>query len=255
MARGYIPPVDDGERLFVRRVKELAGAAQCSGVPRQTAFLSDRQQVLACAALSAAGCTDYHFDGGYPEAERKILCLHGDADKSGAPRFGCLFLEAMGEHDALTHRDYLGALLSLGIKRECLGDILTSGSGAYVFLLDTARPLVREELCRVGRCTVRVRETQAEELPQQIQRPLHKVSIASLRLDALLAAMLHISRADAAGLVKSGAVEINHVPTASIHAEVYENDTFSIRGYGKYHLSEIGAQSRKGRIFVSYYEY
>lgn len=255
MARGYIPPVDDGERLFFRRIKELAGAAQSSGAPRQTAFLSDRQQVLACAALSAAGCADYHFDGGYSEAERKILCLHGDAGKDAAPRFGCLFLEAMGEHGALTHRDYLGALLSLGVKRECVGDIVTCDAGAYVFLLDTVAPLVREELCRVGRCSVRVRGAQAGELPQQSQRPLCKVSIASLRLDALLAAMLHISRADAAGLVKSGAVEINHVPTASIHAEVYENDTFSIRGYGKYHLGEIGSQSRKGRIFVSYYEY
>lgn len=255
MARGYIPPVDDDERMLVRRVKELAGAAQSSGVPRQTAFLNDRQQALACAALSAVGCTGYHFDGGYPEAERKILCLHGDMDQSTAPRFGCLFLEAMGEHDALTHRDYLGAMLSLGVKRECVGDILPGDAGAYVFLLDTVAPLLREELCRVGRCTVRVREAQAGELPGPAQRPLHRVSIASLRLDALLAAMLHISRADAAGLVKSGAVEINHVPTASIHAEVYENDTFSIRGYGKYHLSEIGSQSRKGRIFVSYYEY
>lgn len=255
MARGYIPPVDDEERLFVRRVRELAGAAQSSGTPRQTAFLSDRQQALACAALSAVGFAEYHFDGGYPEAERKILFLHGDSGKSAAPRFSCLFLEAMGEHTALTHRDYLGALLSLGVKRECVGDILPGEAGAYVFLLDTVAPLLREELSRAGRCTVRVRAAQAGELPKQEERPVRRVSIASLRLDALLAAMLHISRADAAGLVKSGAVEINHVPTASIHAEVYENDTFSIRGYGKYHLSEIGSQSRKGRVFVSYFEY
>ena len=241
--------------MFVRRVRELAGAAQSSGAPRQTSFLNDRQQALASAALSAVGCAEYHFDGGYPEAERKILCLHGDAEKNAAPRFSCLFLETMGEHTALTHRDYLGALLSLGIKRECVGDILTCDTGAYVFLLDTVAPLLREELCRVGRSSVRVRAAKAEELPKRAERPLRRVSIASLRLDALLAAMLHISRADAAGLVKSGAVEINHVPTTSIHAEVYENDTFSIRGYGKYHLSEIGAQSRKGRIFVSYFEY
>lgn len=255
MGRGYIPPVDDEERMFVRRVRELAGAAQSSGAPRQTAFLNDRQQALACAALSAAGCAGYHFDGGYPEAERKILCLHGETDKDAAPRFSCLFLETMGERTALSHRDYLGALLSLGVKRECVGDILTCDAGAYVFLLDTVAPLLREELSRVGRCTVRARAAKAQELPEQAERPLRKVSIASLRLDALLAAMLHISRADAAGLVKSGAVEINHVPTASVHAEVYENDTFSIRGYGKYHLSEIGSQSRKGRIFVSYFEY
>ena len=255
MARGYLPPANDEEKLFFRRVKELAYAAQSSGMPRHTAFLSDRQQVLARAALSSAGCADYHFDGGYPEAERAILCLHGDAPKTGAPQFGCLLVEATERHNALTHRDYLGAFLSLGIKRECIGDILPCSAGAYVFLLDTVVPLLCEELCRVGRCAVRVRRAQAQELPAQTQRPLRKASIASLRLDALLAAMLHISRADAAGLVKSGAVEINHVLAESLHAEVYENDMFSIRGFGKYHLSEIGPQSRKGRIFFFFFEY
>lgn len=255
MARGYLPPVDDEEKLFFRRVKELADGARRSGVPRRTAFLSDRQQALAYAALCAAGCDGYHFDGGYPEAERKILFLHGDRGKSDAPPFGCLFVEAMGRQGALTHRDYLGAFLALGVKRECIGDILPCEAGAYVFLLDTVSPLLREELSSVGRCTVRVREARADELPVQEQRPLRRASVASLRLDALLAAMLHVSRAEAAGLVRSGAVEINHVPTASVHAEVYEDDTFSIRGFGKYHLSEIGSQSRKGRIFVSYFEY
>ena len=181
MARGYLPPANDEEKLFFRRVKELAYAAQSSGMPRHTAFLSDRQQVLARAALSSAGCADYHFDGGYPEAERAILCLHGDAPKTGAPQFGCLLVEATERHNALTHRDYLGAFLSLGIKRECIGDILPCSAGAYVFLLDTVVPLLCEELCRVGRCAVRVRRAQAQELPAQTQRPLRKASIASLR--------------------------------------------------------------------------
>ena len=66
MARGYIPPVDDEERLFVRRVKELAQAVRSTGAPRTTAFLSDRQQVLARAALSSVDFAEYHFDGGHP---------------------------------------------------------------------------------------------------------------------------------------------------------------------------------------------
>ncbi len=255
MARGYIPPVDDEERLFVRRVKELAQAVRSTGAPRTTAFLSDRQQVLARAALSSVDFAEYHFDGGHPEAERGVLCLHGENESDGAPQFFCLRLEMTGERAALTHRDYLGALLSLGIKRECVGDILVSDSGAYVFLLQAVAPLVREELSRVGRCTVRVSDARSDELPKQTERPLRTASVASLRLDAILAAMLHISRSDAAGLIKSGAVEINHVPAASAHAEVYGGDTFSVRGYGKYHLSEIGSQSRKGRTFVSYFEY
>ena len=80
-------------------------------------------------------------------------------------------------------------------------------------------------------------------------------TVASLRLDAVLAAMLHISRGDAVQLVKSGMVEVNHVSTVSAHYEVFENDVFSIRGRGKYKLCGVGAKSRKGRTFVSYIEY
>lgn len=255
MARGYIPPVDDDERLFVRRVKELAHAAQSTGAPRGTPFLSDRQQALARAALSSVGFAEYHFDGGYPEAERKLLHLHGEEGAKTAQQLCCLLLEAEGGQAVPAHRDYLGALLSLGVKRECVGDIVPCDRGAYVFLLETIAPLVREELSRVGRSAVRARDARPEELPRQTERPLRTVSVASLRLDAVLAAMLRVSRSDAAGLIKSGAVEINHVSTASIHAGVYADDTFSVRGYGKYHLSEIGSQSRKGRTFVSYFEY
>lgn len=254
MARGYVPPVNEEERLFVRRVKELAYAVQGTGAPRKTAFLSDRQQTLASAALSSAGFSNYHFDGGYPEAERKLLYLHGARGAGEAPPL-CLLLRAEDGQAAPAHRDYLGALLALGVKRECVGDIVPCEGGAYVFLLATIAPLVREELRRAGRSAVRVFDARPEELPRQRERAPRTATVASLRLDAVLAAMLHISRSDAAGLIKSGAVEINHVPTASIHAEVYAGDTFSVRGYGKYHLSEIGSQSRKGRTFVSYFEY
>ena len=112
-----------------------------------------------------------------------------------------------------------------------------------------------DELSSVGRCSVCVRAGRAEELPGREERPAQTATVASLRLDAVLAAMLHISRGDAVQLVKSGMVEVNHVSTVSAHYEVFENDEFSIRGRGKYKLCGVGAKSRKGRTFVSYIEY
>ena len=167
----------------------------------------------------------------------------------------CLFAQTLRADRALTHRDYLGALMSLGIRRECIGDILLSEDGAYLFVLDTVAPLVCDELSSVGRCSVCVRAGRAEELPGREERPAQTATVASLRLDAVLAAMLHISRGDAVQLVKSGMVEVNHVSTVSAHYEVFENDVFSIRGRGKYKLCGVGAKSRKGRTFVSYIEY
>lgn len=257
--RGYIPPADDDERLFVRRVGDLVQAVRGRGASRCTAFLSDRQQELARAALSGLGFENYAFDGGHPEAERRILRLFGEYGAQEPLPAACLFAQAVHADRTLTHRDYLGALMSLGVKRECIGDILPSEDGAYLFVLDTVAPLVCDALSSVGRCGVRVGPAQAGKLPGELpgreERPAQTATVSSLRLDAVLAAMLHISRGDAAQLVKSGVVEVNHVSTASVHYEVFENDVFSIRGQGKYKLCGVGAKSRKGRTFVSYIEY
>ena len=253
--RGYIPPADDDARLFVRRLGDLVQVVRQRGTSRSTPFLSDRQQELARAALAGLGFEGYAFDGGYPDAERRILRLFGEYGAQEPLPAVCLFAQTLRADRALTHRDYLGALMSLGIRRECIGDILLSEDGAYLFVLDTVAPLVCDELSSVGRCSVCVRAGRAEELPGREERPAQTATVASLRLDAVLAAMLHISRGDAVQLVKSGMVEVNHVSTVSAHYEVFENDVFSIRGRGKYKLCGVGAKSRKGRTFVSYIEY
>ena len=249
--RGYIPPADDDERLFVRRLGDLVQVVRQRGTSRSTPFLSDRQQELARAALAGLGFEGYAFDGGYPDAERRILRLFGEYGAQEPLPAVCLFAQTLRADRALTHRDYLGALMSLGIRRECIGDILLSEDGAYLFVLDTVAPLVCDELSSVGRCSVCVRAGRAEELPGREERPAQTATVASLRLDAVLAAMLHISRGDAVQLVKSGMVEVNHVSTVSAHYEVFENDVFSIRGRGKYKLCGVGAKSRKGRTMES----
>ena len=240
--RGYIPPADDDERLFVRRLGDLVQVVRQRGTSRSTPFLSDRQQELARAALAGLGFEGYAFDGGYPDAERRILRLFGEYGAQEPLPAVCLFAQTLRADRALTHRDYLGALMSLGIRRECIGDILLSEDGAYLFVLDTVAPLVCDELSSVGRCSVCVRAGRAEELPGREERPAQTATVASLRLDAVL-------------VVKSGMVEVNHVSTVSAHYEVFENDVFSIRGRGKYKLCGVGAKSRKGRTFVSYIEY
>lgn len=239
----------------MRRVEDLALAVRRRGGFRHTSFLNDREQDLARAALAPLGFDTYVMDGGYPGAERCVLYLYEDTPPGDAALTECLFVETPHADKPLTHRDYLGALLSLGIKRECLGDILPGAGGAYVLTLADIAPFLLDTLVSVGRCAVRVRTAQIQELPQPDAREEKTATVASLRLDAVLAAMLRVSRADAVRLIQGGAVEINHIPTDSPHSEVYENDRFSVRGYGKYKLSGVGALSRKGRTFVSYLEY
>jgi RNA-binding protein YlmH len=254
--RGYIPPQTDDERLLQRRIAELVKAAECSGLARTTAFLNDREQELALAALHRQRWEQYVLWGGREAAERKLLCVYGGDVPPDTFAAQCIRIEPQKPARALTHRDYLGAILSLGIKRECVGDILVNADTPYadVMVLDTVAPLLLQELREVGRCTVRV---SAAALPtaSAAAGEEKQASVSSLRLDALLAAMLHCSRTQAASLIKSGAVEINHVETSCVHADVYADDVFSVRGYGKYKLCSVGKQSKKGRTFVSYLQY
>ena len=253
--RGYIPPADDDERLFVRRLGDLVQVVRQRGTSRSTPFLSDRQQELARAALAGLGFEGYAFDGGYPDAERRILRLFGEYGAQEPLPAVCLFAQTLRADRALTHRDYLGALMSLGIRRECIGDILLSEDGAYLFVLDTVAPLVCDELSSVGRCSVCVRAGRAEELPGREERPAQTATVASLRLDAVLAAMLHCSRGQASELVTAGRVEINHLPAEKPSAPVYEGDVFTVRGKGRFALTALPGKSKKERLIIEFFQY
>ena len=261
--RGFVPAQNDEERFLMRHVEDLARAAFGRGIARYSAFLSDREQQLAQAALNRAGAPEEscRFEGGWPDAERRVLCLEPEDCYPASPvccvRLRC---RALAGAQLPVHKDYLGSLMGLELRREALGDIVLPPDApgtAYVFALEPAARLICQELLQAGRTELATRLLAPDEVPEfrTAERRKCTATVSSLRLDAVLAAMLHISRGDAVQLVKSGMVEVNHVSTVSAHYEVFENDVFSIRGRGKYKLCGVGAKSRKGRSFVSYIEY
>ena len=253
-ARGFTPPVNDEERVLTKHIADLARAA-LYGAPRLTGFLSDREQELAAAAYAKSGAVGVFF-GGYEGAERKLLLL--SAEPQEAPQFPleCLSVLAPHQERALTHRDYLGAVLSLGLRREAVGDLLVSPQGAQIYCTPAAAALIEAELTSVGRCAVQIQRGGEQAAQEHAGQPQEQtVTVPSLRLDAVLAAVLRVSRADAAGLIKTGVVSVNHIETARVHYEVYESDTIRVRGYGKFKVCCVGAQSKKGRTFLTICRY
>ena len=251
--RGFVPPANEEERLLVKHIGDLARAA-LYGTPRTTGFLSDREQELAAAAYAKSGALGA-FDGGYEGAERKMLRLFAEEEETAPMPIECLSVLAQKPGKALTHRDYLGAVLALGLERKAVGDILVGPEGARIYCTPAAAALIERELTGVGRCTVRVRRGETETLAPAAEPQEQTVTVPSLRLDAVLAAVLRLSRADAAGLIKTGFVTVNHIETARVHYEVYESDTIRVRGYGKFKVCHVGAQSKKGRTFLSVCRY
>lgn len=158
--RGFVPARTDEERFLMRHVEDLARAAEGRGIARYSGFLSDREQDLARAALNRADVpeSDHHFEGGWPGAERKLLCLEPEGCYPASP-LCCVKLTCRTLSGAALpgHKDYLGSLMGLELRREALGDIVlpadTPGT-AYVFALETAGELICRELLQAGRVEI-----------------------------------------------------------------------------------------------------
>ena len=116
--RGFVPARNDEERYLMRHIEDLADAAFSRGIARYSAFLSDREQDLARAALGRAGVRDsWRFDGGWPEAERRVLCLEPEYSYGECP-VRCVQLQCRALPGAAlpAHKDYLGSLMGLALK-------------------------------------------------------------------------------------------------------------------------------------------
>lgn len=243
----------------MRHMEDLALAAERRGIARYSSFLSDREQSLCEAAMNRAGCTCCELDGGYPAAERKIACVEPEGCWAERPVV-CVQIQCQlfGNNAAPQHKDYLGSLLGLAIKREGIGDIILADAGvAYVFALAPIAELIVSELHSVGRVSASARILE-EELPENFglqERVLCSATVSSLRLDAVLAAMLRCSRGMASDLITAGRVEINHIPVESSSADVYAQDVFTVRGKGRFQLVGMPGKSKKGRQIIEYFQY
>ena len=170
--RGFVPAQNDEERFLMRHVEDLARAAFGRGIARYSAFLCDREQQLAQAALNRADAPEERcrFEGGWPGAERRVLCLEPEDCYPACP-VCCVRLRCRGLAGAQlpVHKDYLGSLMGLELRREALGDIVLppeEPGAAYVFALEPAADLICQELRSVGRTEVTAQLLALDEVPQ-----------------------------------------------------------------------------------------
>ena len=143
----------------------------------------------------------------------------------------------------------LGACLGLGLQRETLGDIRLEGDCAYVAATPAIADYLIENLHEVGRAKVSLSRYDGE-LPAAESGRREVVNVPSLRLDAVLAQTLHLSRARAQTLIRGGAVQKNWQITDRTDAEIAQGDVLSIRGSGRIRVHSVQGESRKGRLFL-----
>ena len=240
--------LNEEERYLSAHIADLHRLSVKSGVPRFSAFLNEREAAVAENSVKGTPC----FYGGYDGAARVICGFIEDtyaeellpSDIFPVSPLTFLFRKT----DKLSHRDFLGAILSLGIKRELVGDILTEEGYAVVFVHNTAAELVRA-MDKIGKVGVSCEEGITRPLPEQQTKRID-TTVSSLRLDCIVSAAINTSREKSALLIKSGQVNADFSPCLNVSAEVKENTVISVRGSGRYRLSEILGQTRKGRIRI-----
>lgn len=151
----------------------------------------------------------------------------------------------------MSHRDILGAVLGLGIKRELTGDIFINGDKAVLMCDESIAEFLLFNLVTVGRKKVKVsyiEDGESFDFCRDFEE-LKKV-VSSLRLDALVAAACGVSRADAADLINKEYVSLNFFSATDTSKKVSEGDTISVRHHGRFILSEVCGETKKGRLAV-----
>ena len=155
----------------------------------------------------------------------------------------------------LGHRDYLGALLNLGIERSKLGDILIQEKMAYLFACDGMADFICNELTRVRHTTVQAVRIEREEFDYEPRYEEIRGTVASVRLDSLLSLAWNSSRSKMAPLIEEARVYVNGKLITSNGYHVRENDIISVRGMGRFRYMGMISETKKGRCYVLVYKY
>ena len=240
-------------------------------MPARIPFLTPRERREAERCLTSLGrLGSAFFFGGYPDAERVCLFLLPDylLDALGCSPMdapceevlsllaeeaeeGVCALRVRGSgFQTLRHKDYLGSLLALGIERDSFGDIaLQSDHEAILFCTRPMRTFLLAHLERVGKDAVRCSPYTLEEgfTDGRQYRPIHG-TVASARLDCVVAALCNLSREKAQMAVRSGIVELDYEAVEDCSATVDAPAVISVRGYGKFAVHAFDGTTRKGRI-------
>lgn len=242
---------------LISRVSDLYERARAKNVLTHTDFLTPSESALLIKRFPASEIRPVAF-GGYTDAERKILFFLPDyLDADDPSVFSCISaIKCSAPFSNLTHRDYLGALLSLGIKRGCIGDILVFPQEAIIILDTKLLAFVCENLSHISRGGVSCIPIDLKEISPPVPKIREiEATVASLRADAVFSSAFGISREKASALIRDGLCSVDWIPLSSPSDSITEGAILSARGFGRAKLAQVGGLSKKGRTFISIHIY
>lgn len=246
------------DRMLLAKVWDKINGGLRKNIPANSSFLSPRE--LEMTRLLFGEPEGLCRFGGYPGAERKMLCwlpeyLEESSLMGEDSPIVCL-RATYYEGDSLSHRDFLGALMGAGVARETVGDICVGKGSSDFFVSREIAPWLLQNFSSAGRTKFRLTQIPLEQasIPEPEIKEI-KDTLASLRLDAVISAGFRIGRSTASDHVSAGRAAINGLPCTKADKNVEEGDKVSVRGLGKLRLAQVNGQTKKGRISVLIHRY
>lgn len=247
------------QELLCKRLSELSGNAYYRGFCTYSDFLNLDELNLFFNNQKEIVRSEYKLWGGYEDAERRVICFYED-DSSTNMYWPIVCLKITPSNtkfsDKLTHRDYLGAILNLGIERCKIGDILVLEQAGYVFCRQEIGDFIVENLTRIKHTTIMASIIEDVEI-EDFKPVLAEVNgtVSSVRLDSVLSVAFHTSRSSLTGLIAGGKVFVNSKLIQSNSYTLKEGDVVSVRGMGKFIFKETTGQTKKDRYKVTLLKY
>ncbi|MCM1363651.1 MAG: YlmH/Sll1252 family protein [Ruminococcus sp.] len=255
------------DQILVSHARDLKTQCADNSMITNTQFLDLRQKsLLLLIEKEQREFVNTFYYGGYADAERTVVVF--------VPRFfdfdDIMQFFSENEQDnplalvriekdkfsALSHRDYLGSLMGLGIKREMIGDLLVDENGCYIPCIKSIAKYITENLTSVGRGSVKANVVSFGEISTREENfELVRDSVASFRLDNMVSAAFSLSRSSSVQAIEKGIVYVNGVQIEKSDYRVLSGDKLVLRGKGKAVFAAVNGESKKGRLHVEFKRY
>ena len=255
---------NEEERLLVAKTMDKIEFVEVKNKITNTDFLDMYQKNLLQKLINSIKYDNYLFFGGNEESERTVLIFYPNkfnqaiVEKNYNNIMGVIEIilpnELKGKY---THRDYLGGLMKLGIKREKIGDIIVFDEGAHIIVLNEIINFVKENiagLTRFSKASIQIK-TIEELRVKKICIEETKIIVSSLRVDNVIAELTKTSRTKAEEIIKSGRVFVNFENITKDSKILKEEDIITIRGKGRFKLIKIEGNTKKGKSVVNIGKY
>ena len=242
------------EEILINRMKDLSRISYERGIITYSNFLNLNEQDIVERIQKNEWYTNYEFYGGYQYGERQIVSFLPDVlCYENIYPISILKITPKGRSfsEKLSHRDYLGSIIGLGIDRNKIGDILVQDNCAIIFVHHSIVSYVIDHFTKVRNTYILIEildEFDASYSPTYIDM---KGSVASIRLDTVLAIGMKESRSKLIRLIEGGKVFVNGKLITTNAYKLHEQDIISVRGYGKFQYDTILSTTKKDRLYIN----